>query len=47
MIVRNWLNYLKMENKNLQEIVRINHLGNLLVDERVILKTDIKEVCLL
>jgi len=45
MIVRNWLNCLEMENKNLQEIVRVNQLGSLLVDGRIILKMDLKEVC--
>jgi len=44
-IARNWLNYFKMEKQNLQEIVRINHLGILLVDGRAILKMGLKEVC--
>jgi len=44
MIVKNWLNYFKMENKNLQKIVTINHLGSLFLDGRVMLKMDLKEV---
>ena len=34
-----------MENKNLQEIVTINHLGSLFLDGRILLKMDLKEVC--
>lgn len=43
MIVTNWINYLQMENKNLQIIVKINHLGSIIVDGRVILKMDFKK----
>jgi len=46
MIVKNWLNYLKMENKNLQEIVTINQLGSLFLDGRIMLKVGLKEVFL-